>query len=78
MGPATQRLDREFDYEFEGTWQGAFYNQAADDSATSPADESVILPPGSVAGTFGVTNQGPNIDASDLESYVGAFGAHKQ
>ncbi len=79
LGPATQRLDREFDYEFEGTWQGRFFNQVLDDTATTTVTEST-QPPGSVAGTFGVTkaDDATTMDVNEMESYVGAFGAHKQ
>ena len=78
LGPATQRLDREFDYEFEGTWQGEFFNQVADDTTTTPLDESTLAP-GSVAGTFGVTKDDDTttMGVDEQESYVGAFGAHK-
>lgn len=55
-------------YEFSGSWQGQFYG--AQPSATS--DNDAGRHPGSVAGTFGVTN------ADESETFVGAFGAKKQ
>ncbi len=55
-------------YKFSGSWQGQFYGaQPAADS-----DNDAGRHPGSVAGTFGVTN------ADESETFVGAFGAKKQ
>ena len=70
-------------YPYNGTWSGQFYNAVADDPTTAPVDESVTIPPGSVAGTFGVTHtdkMGTPTDLTDDEdsSFVGAYGAHKQ
>ena len=69
-------------YPFNGTWQGNFYNPAVDNPRTLAVDES-LTPPGSVAGTFGVAHtddMGTPLDATDDEtqSFVGAFGAHKE
>ena len=80
MGTGILGPDREQDYDFNGTWQGAFYNQETNDPDTT-IDETE-LPPGSVAGTFGVTHtddMGTMMDMDDdiTESFVGAFGAHK-
>ena len=80
MGTGILGPDREQDYDFNGTWQGAFYNQETNDPDNT-IDETE-LPPGSVAGTFGVTHtddMGTMMDMDDdiTESFVGAFGAHK-
>ena len=79
LGPATQRLDREFDYEFEGTWQGEFFNQVLNNPDTADVTESTMSP-GSVAGTFGVTKDDDmdTMNVNEQESFVGAFGAHKE
>ena len=70
-------------YPYNGTWSGQFYNAVADDPTTAAVDESVTIPPGSVAGTFGVAHidkMGTPTDMSDDEtsSFVGGYGAHKQ
>ena len=55
-------------HTFNGTWSGGFFGNGK--KATDH--------PGSVAGTFGVTDiTGTGADAV-TESYVGAFGAHQQ
>ena len=54
-------------HTFNGTWSGGFFGNGKE--ATDH--------PGSVAGTFGVTNPGTGDDPV-TESYVGAFGAHQQ
>ena len=61
-------------YPYEGTWAGAFYNaEKENDPATAAANE-LENAPGAAAGTFGVESTAPGA----TESYVGAFGAHKQ
>ena len=69
-GPAQETHD------YNGTWSGGFFN----DSAAGTAEDDPH--PDSVAGTFGVTrdtmtgtDEAPMITT---ESFVGAFGAHKQ
>ena len=54
-------------HTFNGTWSGGFFGNG----------EEMTDHPGSVAGTFGVTNPGTGDDPV-TESYVGAFGAHQQ
>ena len=55
-------------HTFNGTWSGGFFGNGAKETDH----------PGSVAGTFGVTDTtGTGADAV-TESYVGAFGAHQQ
>ena len=62
-------------HDYKGTWSGGFFNDPADDATGADAQ------PGSVAGTFGVTRDvttGTGVDAmTSTESFVGAFGAHK-
>ena len=59
-------------HTFNGTWSGGFFGNG----------EKATDHPGSVAGTFGVTNTtttGMGDDAVTVtESYVGAFGAHRK
>ena len=77
MGSGTLGDDGEYDYPYNGTWGGNFYNAVADDDTTTDVDESETAP-GSVAGTFGV-GRGDNdmtTMVDETESYVGAFGAH--
>ena len=70
-------------HAYNGTWSGGFFNNPT--IATGDTDVSDNYP-GSVAGTFGVTKTdtmgtttGANATDDDVtESYVGAFGAHKQ
>ncbi len=66
-------------YEFQGTWSGSFFGPTADDPATTGDgnDESITAPLGA-AGTFGVTKSEGTGDDMVVESFVGAFGAHKQ
>jgi hypothetical protein len=67
-------------HAFGGTWSGGFFNNPAADAEGDDAH------PGSVSGTFGVTRTDDmgtttGADAMDddvTESFVGAFGAHKQ
>lgn len=67
-------------HEFDGTWSGAFYGATADDAATD-ADESIAAPL-AAAGTFGVTRSTTtgtgDAAMTTVESFVGAFGAHRQ
>ena len=56
------------DHTFNGTWSGGFFGNGETDTDH----------PGSVAGTFGVTNTRGMDDDAVTESYVGAFGAHQQ
>ena len=55
-------------HEFNGTWSGGFFGDG----------EEATEHPLSVAGTFGVTRETGTGDNTVTESYVGAFGAHKQ
>ena len=55
-------------HTFNGTWSGGFFGNG----------EKMTDHPGSVAGTFGVTNTTGTGDDAVTESYVGAFGAHRQ
>ena len=55
-------------HEFNGTWSGGFFGDGAE------ATEH----PMSVAGTFGVTRETGTGADTVIESYVGAFGAHKR
>ena len=55
-------------HTFNGTWSGGFFG-----NGEKPTDH-----PGSVAGTFGVTDTTGTGDDVVTESYVGAFGAHQQ
>ena len=54
-------------HTFNGTWSGGFFGNG----------KAMTDHPGSVAGTFGVTNPGTGDDPV-TESYVGAFGAHRE
>lgn len=64
-------------HEFDGTWSGSFFGATANDAATTDVDESITAPL-AAAGTFGVTKSMGTGDDMVVESYVGAFGAHKQ
>ena len=55
-------------HTFNGTWSGGFFGNG----------EKMTDHPGSVAGTFGVTNTTGTGDDAVTESYVGAFGAHRK
>ena len=55
-------------HTFNGTWSGGFFGNS----------EKATDHPGSVAGTFGVTDTTGTGDDVVTESYVGAFGAHQQ
>ena len=55
-------------HTFNGTWSGGFFGNS----------EKETDHPGSVAGTFGVTDTTGSGDDAVTESYVGAFGAHQQ
>ena len=55
-------------HTFNGTWSGGFFGNG----------EEMTDHPGSVAGTFGVTDTTGTGDDAVTESYVGAFGAHQQ
>ena len=55
-------------HTFNGTWSGGFFGNG----------EETTDHPGSVAGTFGVTDTTGTGDDAVTESYVGAFGAHQQ
>ena len=55
-------------HTFNGTWSGDFFGNG----------EKMTDHPGSVAGTFGVTDTTGTGDDVVTESYVGAFGAHQQ
>ena len=55
-------------HTFNGTWSGGFFGNG----------EKVTDHPGSVAGTFGITNTTGTDDDAVTESYVGAFGAHRK
>ena len=56
------------EHTFNGTWSGGFFGNG----------EETTDHPGSVAGTFGVTDTTGTGDDVVTESYVGAFGAHQQ
>jgi hypothetical protein len=64
-------------YPYNGTWQGTFYNQVAEDDDTTALE--VRMPPMSAAGTFGVMMPDDNTTTmvDESVSYVGAFGAHR-
>ena len=69
-------------HEFDGTWSGSFYgaSEAVEDDQATPADETIAagaLAPAAAAGTFGVTKSMGTGDDMVVESFVGAFGAHK-
>ena len=61
-GPGSMR------HTFNGTWSGDFFGNG----------EKMTDHPGSVAGTFGVTDTTGTGDDVVTESYVGAFGAHRE
>ena len=63
-------------HEFDGTWSGSFFGATANDADTADVDESVTAPL-ATAGTFGVTKSKGTGDDMVVESFVGAFGAHK-
>ena len=79
MGSGTLGDDGEYDYPFNGTWNGNFYNAVADDTNTAGVDESETAP-GSVAGTFSTSRMDDpdTMMMDETESWVGAFGAHKE
>ncbi len=56
-------------HEFDGTWSGTFFGPTADDPNTAPL---------ATAGTFGVTKSQGAGGGQVVESFVGAFGAHKE
>ncbi len=64
-------------HEFDGTWSGSFFGATENDADTADVDESVTAPL-AAAGTFGVTKSEGTGDDMVVESFVGAFGAHKQ
>ena len=74
MGTGREGDDGNLHYPLEGSWAANFYNPVADvgDTTTVMEDET---PPGAAAGTFGVEATAAGVTT---ESYVGAFGAHKQ
>ena len=55
-------------HDFNGTWSGGFFGDG----------EEAAEHPMSMAGTFGVTRETGTGDDAVIESYVGAFGAHKK
>ena len=63
-------------HEFDGTWSGSFFGATANDTTTTDVDESITAPL-AAAGTFGVTKSEGTGDDMVVESFVGAFGAHK-
>ncbi len=67
MGTGTVGDDGEYDRLRTGVWAGAFYSNSVDGTVTAH---------GSVAGTFGVTDN-PIETTEDPYTYIGAFGAHK-
>ena len=74
MGAQTRPAEEEHSYN--GTWSGGFFNDPPAGSTGADAQ------PGSVAGTFGVTRDTmtgtDEAPMTTTESFVGAFGAHKQ
>ena len=76
MGAGEIQGDDTVEYPYNGTWSGSFYGETADDTETD-VDESVTAPL-AAAGTFGVTMSEGTGDDMVVESFVGAFGAHKQ
>ena len=79
MGMGTLGDDGEYDYPMNGSWSGQFYNGTPNDPDTDAdnVNESHV-PPGSVAGTFGVTGTTGEGDDAMTRSYLGAFGAHEK
>ena len=63
-----QLVPGKMEHTFNGTWSGGFFGNG----------EKTTDHPGSVAGTFGVTDTMGTGDDAVTESYVGAFGAHQQ
>ena len=68
-------------HAYNGFWSGRFFNPAMNDTDTDDIEENLATAAGSVAGTFGVTRT-LDMDTMDMddditESFVGAFGAHK-
>ena len=63
-------------HEFDGTWSGSFFGATENDTETEVVDESITAPL-AAAGTFGVTKSEGTGDDMVMESFVGAFGAHK-
>ena len=63
-----QERPGEATHTFNGTWSGGVFGNG----------EEITDHPGSVAGTFGVTDTTGTGDDAVTESYVGAFGAHQQ
>ncbi len=76
MGDAMVTPGDLVEYPFNGTWSGSFFGATADDTETADVDESITAPL-AAAGTFGVTRTEGTGDDAVTESYVGAFGAHK-
>ena len=81
MGAAMVNDDDTVTYPYNGTWSGSFFGATANDTTTTDVDESITAPL-AAAGTFGVTRT-MDMDTTDtaddiVESFVGAFGAHKQ
>ena len=72
MGTGRTGDDGNQHYPFEGSWTASFYNPVADVVATTTVNEAETAP-GAAAGTFGVGSTAQGI----TESFVGAFGAHK-
>ena len=68
-------------HEFDGTWSGSFFGPTEEDDETEGVNEKTTTAPLATAGTFGVTKSvttGTGDDAmTTVESFVGAFGAHK-
>ena len=62
-------------HALDGTWSGSFFGATEDDDDTDVNESHV--PPLAAAGTFGVTKSTGTGDDMVVESYVGAFGAHK-
>jgi hypothetical protein len=68
MGSGSLGDDGEYDRRLVGTWSGAFYSHSVDNGE--------VTAHGSVAGTFGVTDNPDDASTDDPYTYVGAFGAH--
>ena len=85
MGPQTG--PGEASHRFNGTWSGSFFgaSTAVEEDLETDAIEAIdagARAPASVAGTFGVTRSettgtGDDEMTTTIESFVGAFGAHK-
>ena len=82
MGDGEIQDDDTVEYPFNGTWSGSFFGAnpaVADDAGTPDVDESMdAAAADAVAGTFGVTRSEGTGNDMVVESYVGAFGAHKE